>query len=72
MKKIWFVLALLCAACASQEKVADDAAYQPPVYRTGSNIPVQGGIPPPTEESIRATQDALRQTILPHSGPAQN
>ncbi len=60
--KAWIVLAALgCAACATNDQVAKDEVYHPPVYRTGSNIPSQGS----STSAPDGSGDAMRQAIPP-------
>ncbi|MEP7061318.1 MAG: hypothetical protein ABI881_02915 [Betaproteobacteria bacterium] len=64
MKALPILAALLCAACAMHDKVANDDAYQPPVYRTGSHLPNQGGtLTSPDTASVSG--DAVRQSMPP-------
>ncbi|HEY5366814.1 MAG TPA: hypothetical protein VIL19_10090 [Casimicrobiaceae bacterium] len=62
MKTTVVLLALACAACASNEQVAKEDVYHPPVYRTGSNILSQGSGASNTSDG---TGDAMRQALPP-------
>ena len=68
MKALPFMLALLCAACATKDQVASDAVYHPPVYRTGSNIPSQGGSTGATAPSV-VSGDDIRRALPPAMTP---
>lgn len=64
MKALPFILALLCASCATKDQVASGEAYRPPVYRTGSNIPTQGSGTTSPEESS-ASGESVQRALPP-------
>ena len=63
MKALPFMLALLCASCATKDQVASDPVYHPPVYRTGSNIPSQGSSTTASDTTSVSGEDFRR--VLP-------
>lgn len=65
MKTMPIALALLCAACAGTDQLAKEEVYQPPVYRTGSNLPVQAGTRGVSPESTSVDGEAFRQALPP-------
>lgn len=68
MRALPFVFALLCASCATNEKVASDEVYHPPVYRTGSNIPSQGGSTGASQPTT-VSGDDIRRALPPAMTP---
>ena len=53
MKSLAILAALLlCSACASNDQMAKGDNYHPPQYRTGSNLPVQGGSREPDSATV--------------------
>jgi hypothetical protein len=57
------LLTSLCAACATHDDIAKGGNYQPPGYRTGSNLPTKGSTRSPDATSISG--DDLRMSMPP-------
>ncbi len=68
MKALPFILALLCASCATKDQVANDGDYRPPVYRTGSNLPSQGHVSGSNDPTSVSGED-LRRALPPPMTP---
>lgn len=72
MKLLLAVLALACAACATEDKSAADETYRPPEYRTGSNLPARGGSHTSgdviTSTDAQGLKNSLPPPITPNRG----
>jgi hypothetical protein len=69
MKLMLAMLALACAACATEDKVADEGNYRPPEYRTGSNLPSRGGTHASPEIASTTDAQGLKNSLPPSVVP---
>jgi hypothetical protein len=70
MKLIAILAVLLCSACATNDEMAKGDNYKPPQYRTGSNLPNQGGSRAPDSATVDGT--TVRASIPPTVVPRGN
>lgn len=69
MKLMLAVVAVACAGCATDQKVANDETYKPPEYRTGSNLPSKGGSHTSPDTTTMTDGQAIRNALPPKITP---